>query len=99
MDAITTRMCYHCSERFGFARVLVEVSANQECKDEIKVHYYDCERKKVRDKTVKVKYPWKPETCNHCKVFGHNIGQCTKRPRTEAEVEMRKQGKKNDGGE
>ena len=96
MDAITTRMCYHGAERFGFARVLVEVCASQECKDEIKVHYYDGERKKVRDKIVKVEYPWKPVTCNHCKVFGHNLVQCTKRPRTEAEIEVKKQGRKND---
>nr|GEU79883.1 RNA-directed DNA polymerase, eukaryota, reverse transcriptase zinc-binding domain protein [Tanacetum cinerariifolium] len=35
MDAITTMMCNQWVERFGFARVHVEINATKECKDSI----------------------------------------------------------------
>ncbi|PWA95356.1 hypothetical protein CTI12_AA050890 [Artemisia annua] len=36
-------------------------------------------------KEIKVVYDWKPECCNHCKVFGHCVEKCSIRPRTDEE--------------
>ncbi|GKB23590.1 putative ribonuclease H-like domain-containing protein, partial [Tanacetum coccineum] len=58
------------AERFGFARVLVEINAAKECKDSIEVQ------------------------CNHCKVYGHGLIECKKRPRTKEELKQNKGGRK-----
>ncbi|GJX95886.1 hypothetical protein Tco_0351684 [Tanacetum coccineum] len=37
---------------------------------------------------------WKPpDICSDCEVFGHYVGKCDKRPRTEEEIEMVKKKK------
>ncbi|GKE35106.1 hypothetical protein Tco_1454428, partial [Tanacetum coccineum] len=39
-------------------------------------------------------YQWKPpDICSDCEVFGHYVGKCDKRPRTEEEIEMVKKKK------
>ncbi|GJS20996.1 RNA-directed DNA polymerase, eukaryota, reverse transcriptase zinc-binding domain protein [Tanacetum coccineum] len=39
----------------------------------------------IRTKKVKVEYSWRPDTCKHCRVFGHTFYQCSKRPRSDEE--------------
>ena len=38
----------------------------------------------------KVEFPWKPQRCSHCKVFGHDLGACLVRPRTASELKQDK---------
>ena len=26
--------------------------------------------------TIKIEYPWAPQCCSNCKLFGHNLAQC-----------------------
>ncbi|GKE79556.1 RNA-directed DNA polymerase, eukaryota, reverse transcriptase zinc-binding domain protein, partial [Tanacetum coccineum] len=96
MDAITTKSFHLDIERFSYARVLVEVNANKGCQDKIKIHYVDKEKIKQRTRTVQVEYPWKPISCNHCKVFGHSLLQCSVRPQTETEIKAKTTGRTNE---
>ncbi|GJZ16489.1 hypothetical protein Tco_0552166 [Tanacetum coccineum] len=59
------------------------------CQDSIKIHYYDMNGVKQKS-TIHIKYLWKPIACNHCKVFGHSLLNCTKRPRIDAEMKSKK---------
>nr|GFA54745.1 RNA-directed DNA polymerase, eukaryota, reverse transcriptase zinc-binding domain protein [Tanacetum cinerariifolium] len=57
MDEITIKMCHQGVERFGFARVLVEINDMQSCQDNIVIQYYDENKIQLKKKTVYVKYP------------------------------------------
>ncbi|PWA96812.1 reverse transcriptase domain-containing protein [Artemisia annua] len=59
-----------------FARVLVEIQANQEFKEKVKICYQYKGHVFVESKFVKVEYSWKPPKCSHCKVFGHGDSNC-----------------------
>ncbi|GJY05164.1 RNA-directed DNA polymerase, eukaryota, reverse transcriptase zinc-binding domain protein [Tanacetum coccineum] len=85
MDEMTARMCQFGKGRIGYARVLVEVNAGKEFKKFIKIKYRDKQGEIIRTKKVKVEYSWRPDTCKHCRVFGHTFYQCSKRPRSEEE--------------
>ncbi|GKB28957.1 RNA-directed DNA polymerase, eukaryota, reverse transcriptase zinc-binding domain protein [Tanacetum coccineum] len=81
MDQITSDMCKTCTGRLGYARVLIEISAEDEFIDKIEVNYVD-EMKKVNStKWVRVEYTWKPDRCSHCKVFGHSVMRCDAKPK------------------
>ncbi|GJT93269.1 hypothetical protein Tco_1082114 [Tanacetum coccineum] len=62
----------------SYARVMIELRANVELKDNIIVAipritmegYYTC--------NVRVEYEWKPPRCSSCKVFGHIHEECLK---------------------
>ncbi|GJY46247.1 ATPase, F1/V1/A1 complex, alpha/beta subunit, partial [Tanacetum coccineum] len=73
MDEMTTRMCLKGEGRIGFARVMVELSAEKEIKDKIGIIYKGKDVVKGIKKVVDVKYAWKPTTCTHCNVFGNNL--------------------------
>ncbi|GKD72578.1 RNA-directed DNA polymerase, eukaryota, reverse transcriptase zinc-binding domain protein, partial [Tanacetum coccineum] len=90
MDAMNTMMCNQEAERFGFARVLVEINAAKECRDSIEVQYVDAQKTKLKTKIMQVEYQWKPVRCNHCKVYGHGLIECKKRPRIEEELKQNK---------
>ncbi|PWA35906.1 DUF4283 domain-containing protein [Artemisia annua] len=77
-----------------YARVLVELDAKKVIKDSIKVEYADKNATIKGTKDVKVAYDWKPEVCEHCNVFGHNMGKCTKRPRSEEEIKAKMEAEK-----
>lgn len=66
MDAATT-----LKTRLNYARLLVEVSANDELPDEINLTL--CNGENV---IQKVEYEWVPPKCNLCKCFGHTREQC-----------------------
>ncbi|PWA78603.1 hypothetical protein CTI12_AA213030 [Artemisia annua] len=86
MDDMTARMCQYGKGRLGYARVLVEVDAKKEFKDNIVVQYMNALGSIIRTKIVRVEYTWKPPVCKHCGVFGHSFEQCNKRPRSTEEV-------------
>nr|GEX51243.1 hypothetical protein [Tanacetum cinerariifolium] len=75
MDTTTTSMCKMGVGRFGFARVLVEVSAKKDLPYEIEVVYKNGAKEVICRKIVKVVYDWKPPSCTKC-VFGHFSHQC-----------------------
>ncbi|GJT77079.1 retrotransposon protein, putative, ty1-copia subclass [Tanacetum coccineum] len=78
LDSYTSDMCLQSWGRSGYARVMIELRADMELKDNIMVvmpkiigeGYYTC--------TVCVEYEWKPPTCSCCKVFGHTQEECPK---------------------
>ncbi|GKD22197.1 hypothetical protein Tco_1223900, partial [Tanacetum coccineum] len=71
MDKTTTKIYTEGVGRLGYARVLVEVNANKEIKDKIKMCDKDKNNVTIRFKFVNVVYAWKPLLCDDCKVFGH----------------------------
>ncbi|PWA57855.1 hypothetical protein CTI12_AA405930 [Artemisia annua] len=89
MDEMTARMCQNGIGRTDYARVMVEFEACKVMKNEIKIEYTDKERKVKGTKMVTVMYDWKPECCNHCKVFGHSFEKCDARPRTVEELKAK----------
>lgn len=86
MDKVTKERCVSKSGRAGYARVLVEASADKELPMFIEVEYPSKGMQLGRIVKLDVGYQWKPSMCAHCKVFGHNHVNCENRPRTEEEI-------------
>ncbi|PWA49001.1 hypothetical protein CTI12_AA485930 [Artemisia annua] len=102
MDAVTASLCHTGSGRFGYARVLVEMSVEKEFQNEIEICYRDRDNKNVGMKKVKVEYSWKPPACKLCKVFGHNEAKCKIKPVSMEELidkerQLNQQKMQNDG--
>ncbi|GJY71724.1 ATPase, F1/V1/A1 complex, alpha/beta subunit [Tanacetum coccineum] len=76
MDKTTTRLCKEGTGNFGYARVLVEISAEKELKEKIEICYESKNMLNTGSKFMKVKYSWKPRKCSLCKVFGHSDSMC-----------------------
>nr|GEU37513.1 hypothetical protein [Tanacetum cinerariifolium] len=74
-------------------RVLMEVNDVQGCKDSIVTQYYDVNKVKLQSKAMFTEYPWNPNVYKHCKVFGHSLLNCQKRPRSEAEIKLKSKEK------
>ncbi|KAK1300219.1 hypothetical protein QJS10_CPB13g00935 [Acorus calamus] len=76
MDSATQR-----ATRTSYARVCVEVSADQPLPDSLTIEstIEGCE-------VFHVVYDWKPQACAHCHTFGHDDALCCKRPRTSMQV-------------
>nr|GEW69226.1 hypothetical protein [Tanacetum cinerariifolium] len=72
--------------KLDFARVLVEVSANEDLPSVLEIAYPPLENRPARIGKLDVKYQWKPSLCTHCKTFGHTTLACKIRPRTEEEL-------------
>ncbi|PWA99244.1 hypothetical protein CTI12_AA003540 [Artemisia annua] len=73
---MTAAMCKEGSGRLGYTRVLVEIDAGKEYTDNVEISYVDKQMNVKRTKWVRVEYPWKPDKCSHCVVFGHSKSQC-----------------------
>ncbi|PWA68705.1 Caffeate O-methyltransferase (COMT) family [Artemisia annua] len=82
----TASVCQMGVGKISYARVLVEVEAGKELKEQVKIEYIDKNKNVKGSKEVQVEYEWKPERCNHYNVFGHSFGTCNARPRTESEL-------------
>ncbi|KAF5205327.1 Rna exonuclease [Thalictrum thalictroides] len=54
-----------------FARICVEISAENELPNEIKL-----KTSKGNTLTIPLEYTWKPDICTHCKMFGHKSTNC-----------------------
>ncbi|GKA15353.1 cytokinin dehydrogenase 3-like protein [Tanacetum coccineum] len=78
LDSYTSDMCMQSWGRSSYARVMIELRADVELKDNIIVDmprikgegHYTC--------NVRVEYEWKPPRCSSCKVFGHIHEECLK---------------------
>ncbi|GKB10355.1 RNA-directed DNA polymerase, eukaryota, reverse transcriptase zinc-binding domain protein [Tanacetum coccineum] len=86
MDSMTSYVCKNRLGRTEFVRVLVEIEAVKGFKNEVEIQYRDKDQGIKGTKKVKVEYDWKAPLCSHCKVFGHNFDQCTKRVKTAEEL-------------
>ncbi|XP_071702741.1 uncharacterized protein [Rutidosis leptorrhynchoides] len=90
MDKVTKERCVRQTGQAGYARVLVDINANEEIPDHIKAIYPS--QNGIPGKLIKIKlgYQWKPVRCSHCKVFGHDYGNCRSRPLTEEELDIKR---------
>ncbi|GKD96969.1 kinase-like domain, phloem protein 2-like protein [Tanacetum coccineum] len=61
----------------SYARVMVELRADVELKDNIVVAMPKITREGHYTCNVRVEYEWKPPRCSSCKVFGHIHEECT----------------------
>ncbi|XP_062099607.1 uncharacterized protein LOC133805439 [Humulus lupulus] len=68
-------------EKFNFARIMIEVSIDQDFPQLIS---FLNEQDKHMD--VIVQYEWKPSLCSVCKGLGHEATQCRKQPSKQAWV-------------
>ncbi|GKC56326.1 RNA-directed DNA polymerase, eukaryota, reverse transcriptase zinc-binding domain protein [Tanacetum coccineum] len=85
MDNMTKERCLKKAGKLDFARVLVEVSADDELPNVLEIAYPPIGNSPAKIGKLDVKYQWKPPLCTHCKTFGHSTLACKVRPRTEEE--------------
>ncbi|PWA72713.1 hypothetical protein CTI12_AA267840 [Artemisia annua] len=84
--------------RLGFARVLVELSAEKQFTDVIEVAYRKKDASITVTKFVQVEYAWKPSQCSHFCVFGHEEKTCRMIPKDKDEEKQKdEQCVNNDG--
>ncbi|PWA75843.1 hypothetical protein CTI12_AA240690 [Artemisia annua] len=82
MDKMTRERCLKKAGKLDFARVLVEVNANEDLPSVLEIEYPPLGNRPARVGKLDVKYQWKPPLCTHCKTFGHSTLACKVRPRT-----------------
>ncbi|GJW24413.1 RNA-directed DNA polymerase, eukaryota, reverse transcriptase zinc-binding domain protein, partial [Tanacetum coccineum] len=85
MDKMTKERCLKKAGKLDFARVLVEISANDDLPNVLEIAYPPLGNREARIGKLEVKYQWKPPLCTHCKTFGHSTLSCKVRPRTDEE--------------
>ncbi|GJU97026.1 retrotransposon protein, putative, ty1-copia subclass [Tanacetum coccineum] len=78
LDSYTSDMCLQSWGRSRYARVMIELWADVELKDNIVVAIPKIMREGYYTCTVRVEYEWKPPRCSCCKVFGHTQEECPK---------------------
>ncbi|GJT77733.1 RNA-directed DNA polymerase, eukaryota, reverse transcriptase zinc-binding domain protein [Tanacetum coccineum] len=86
MDKMMKERCLKKSGKLDFARVLVEVNAEEELPHVLEIAYPAIGNRPAGVGKLDVKYQWQPPLCTHCKSFGHSTVACKVRPRTESEI-------------
>ncbi|PWA51582.1 hypothetical protein CTI12_AA463000 [Artemisia annua] len=89
MDRMTKERCLKKAGKLDFARVLVEVNANEDLPSILEIEYPPLGNRPAKIGKLEVKYQWKPPLCTHCKTFGHTTLSCKVRPRTDQEVKAK----------
>ncbi|GJV68038.1 trichome birefringence-like protein 3 [Tanacetum coccineum] len=81
LDAFTSKMCVETLGRIGYARALIEVSADKELKQEVIMAIPKGENASDGHTMAKipVEYEWNPPLYSDCHVFGHLLEQCPKK--------------------
>nr|XP_043625585.1 uncharacterized protein LOC122597010 [Erigeron canadensis] len=92
LDTYTNSMCSDAWGRSSYARMLVEVSAVHEFKNELTIAIPSMDGDDYTKETMRVEYEWRPPRCSHCCVFGHNSDMCP------SHVVVSKAGKVDDQG-
>ncbi|XP_071694781.1 uncharacterized protein [Rutidosis leptorrhynchoides] len=77
LDSYTSTMCLESWGHPNIVRAMIEVSAECELKDSIRVGTPNTDGRFTKD-VVMIEYEWKPPHCACCKVFGHRESQCPK---------------------
>ncbi|GJV82382.1 copia protein [Tanacetum coccineum] len=78
LDSYTSDMCMQSWGRSSYARVMIEIRADVELKDNIIVAMPKITREGHYTCNVRVEFEWKPPRCSSCKVFGHIHEECSK---------------------
>ncbi|CAI9270261.1 unnamed protein product [Lactuca saligna] len=76
MDKITQKMCNEHWGRPAFMRFLVEMSAETDWMKELSVVSIDFGTGEKVESKCRIEYAWRPDICNHCKVYGHKNSNC-----------------------
>ncbi|GJV49232.1 kinase-like domain, phloem protein 2-like protein [Tanacetum coccineum] len=77
-NSYTSDMCMQSWGWSSYARVMIELRADVELKDNIVVAMPRITREGHYTCNVHVEYEWKPPRCSSCKVFGHIYEECPK---------------------
>ncbi|GJU33495.1 RNA-directed DNA polymerase, eukaryota, reverse transcriptase zinc-binding domain protein [Tanacetum coccineum] len=72
--------------KLDFARVLVEVTANDELPHTLEISYPLIGDKPARIGKLDVKYQWQHPLCTYCKKFGHSTFACKFGPRSDDDL-------------
>ncbi|KAJ0442265.1 hypothetical protein HanIR_Chr16g0807181 [Helianthus annuus] len=106
LDSYTTSMCVDIWGRSSYARALIEISAENDFKEELTMVVPDIQGEGFHKETMYVEYEWAPHRCGHCCVFGHSDETCPRQIRVSSknsklmdedgytEVQKRKPSKK-----
>ncbi|XP_022014985.1 uncharacterized protein LOC110914504 [Helianthus annuus] len=95
LDSYTSAMCTDMWGRSSYARALVEVSADKQLREEIKLAVPDLEGEGFVKESLSVEYEWNPLRCAHCCVFGHSDDHCPYQPKIQINAHnASKNGKK-----
>ncbi|GJU24117.1 putative reverse transcriptase domain-containing protein [Tanacetum coccineum] len=78
LDSYTSDMCMQSWGRSSYARVMIELKADVELKDNIVVAMPKITKEVHYTCNVRVEYEWKPPRCSSCKVFRHVHEECMK---------------------
>ncbi|GJW67075.1 hypothetical protein Tco_0121499 [Tanacetum coccineum] len=79
LDSFTSDMRVNPWGRIGFARALIEVSAERELKHEVVMAVPLEDGTGHINVTIMVNYEWKPTLCLDCHIFCHTNAQCSKK--------------------
>lgn len=63
-------------EPMNFARICIEITSSSNLPDKLDVTVFDEESNSEIVVEVKVEYQNKPQSCSHCKSFGHSLLKC-----------------------
>ncbi|XP_035837262.1 uncharacterized protein LOC118485117 [Helianthus annuus] len=91
LDTYTSSMCMDSWGRSSYARALLEISADNDFKDEIVVAIPNLEGEGFCKQKLYVEYEWSPHRCAHCKVFGHSDDTCPRQIRRAPKEPMKSQ--------
>ncbi|GJY93983.1 RNA-directed DNA polymerase, eukaryota, reverse transcriptase zinc-binding domain protein [Tanacetum coccineum] len=79
LDAFTSAMCTEPWGRIGYARALIEISAEKDVKKEVKMAVPILNGEGHTKVKMAVEYEWQPPRCMECQLFGHDSKECPKR--------------------
>ncbi|GJR31830.1 zf-CCHC domain-containing protein [Tanacetum coccineum] len=79
VDSFTSEMCDATWGRMGYARALIEISADKALKQEVVMAVPIEDGAGHTLERIKLEYEWKPPLCLECHVFGHDSNSCPKK--------------------
>ncbi|XP_022007434.1 uncharacterized protein LOC110906639 [Helianthus annuus] len=86
LDSFTTSMCIDAWGRSSYARALIEISAENELREEITMAIPEPDGEGFSKETMYVEYEWSPHRCASCCVFGHSTDMCPKHQKKQPKV-------------
>ena len=57
--------------RLSFARICIEIDLSSKLPKSARLNLGN-----GKYTTIRIEYPWVPQNCSHCQVFGHKLSQC-----------------------
>ncbi|GJY12396.1 zinc knuckle CX2CX4HX4C containing protein [Tanacetum coccineum] len=92
LDFYTCNMCINPWGKSGYARTLIQVSAEKALHESVVVAIMFLNGTGHSLETVDVEYEWTPPRCSVCCIFDHNDGQCPKKPKGDVPIQEDKDG-------